>query len=273
MPLFPVDTSDWKMIGRDRVSAIGLGTWAIRSPRAAEEVLVAAIETGLVNLIDTAEMYGDGAAEELVGRVVRRVGRDRVFITTKMLPYRLRSLEEIDRAARASLRRLGVREVDLFLIHWPATGLPVAEQVRRFEKVVAGRGYARYIGVSNFDRRELEEALSATARAEIAADQVHYSVLHREPETSSLLRLAVENGVTIQAYTPLERGAVARHPVVKRIAESLGKTPIQVALNYLISRPRVVAIPKTERMDHLMEILGALGWRLPLEAIEELEKL
>lgn len=269
---FPVDASDWKLVGADRVSAVGLGTWAIRSPRAAEEVLVAAVESGRVNLVDTAEMYGDGAAEELVGRVIRRVGRGRVFVTTKMLPHRLRSEEEVEKAARASLRRLGVREVDLFLIHWPAWGMPVAEQVRRFERVVYRGGYARYIGVSNFSKEELLEAIHATASAEVVVDQVHYSVLHREPEESSLLRLAVEHGVTLQAYTPLERGAVARHPAVRRVAERLGKTPVQVALNYLISRPRVVAIPKTERMDHLLEILGALGWRLPPDALEELEK-
>jgi diketogulonate reductase-like aldo/keto reductase len=272
VPRYPVDPSDWKPIGGDRVSAIGLGTWAIRSPRAAEEVLVAAIESGRVNLVDTAEMYGDGDAEELVGRVARRVGRDRVFITTKMLPHHLSSIEEAERAARASLRRLGVREVDLFLIHWPAWGVPVAEQVRRFEKAVYETGMARYIGVSNFSLPELREALGATRSAEIVVDQVHYSVLRREPEETGLLDYALENGVTIQAYTPLERGRVARHPAVRRIAERLGKTPIQVALNYLISRPRVVAIPKTERMDHLLEILGALGWRLPAWAIEELEK-
>ncbi len=271
MPRWPIDASDWKPIGGDRVSAIGLGTWAIRDPARAEEVLVEAIESGRVNLIDTAEMYGGGAAEELVGRVLRRVGRDKVFVTTKMLPDRLRSEEDIDRAARASLRRLGVREVDLFLIHWPAAGIPVEEQVRRFERIIIGRGYARYIGVSNFDKWQLFKAIHATASAEIVVDQVHYSLLHREPETSSLLDLAIENNVTIQAYTPLERGAVARHPAARRIAERLGKTPVQVALNYLISRPRVVAIPKTERREHLREILGSLGWRLPPEALEELE--
>ena len=273
MPRFPLDPSDWKPIGGDRVSAIGLGTWAIRDPGRAEEVLVEAIETGRVNLIDTAEMYGNGSAEELVGRVVRRVGRDRVFITTKMLPDRLGSEEEIEKAARASLRRLGVKQVDLFLIHWPAWGLPVEEQVRRFERIVYGKGYARYIGVSNFGKEELLRAITATASAEIAVDQVHYSVLHKTPETSSLLRAAIENHVTIQAYTPLERGQVARHPALRRIAERLGRTPVQVALNYLISRPRVVAIPKTENHSHLREILGSLGWRLPLEALEELEKL
>ena len=273
MPLFPVDPSDRKPIGGDRVSAIGLGTWAIRNPRRALRVLVEAVETGLVDNIDTAEMYGEGAAEKLVGELLRRVGRDRVFVTTKVLPWRLRSPEVLERALRASLQRLGVSTVDLVLIHWPLDSLPVAEQVRRLERVAIGRGYARYIGVSNFDHRQLGEALEATASAEIVADQVHYSVLRRGEVEEKLLPLALRNNVTIQAYTPLERGLVARHPVVRRVAERLGRTPVQVALNYLISRPRVVAIPKTEQVGHLREILGAMGWRLPVEALEELEKL
>ncbi|HID41374.1 MAG TPA: aldo/keto reductase [Pyrodictium sp.] len=273
MPLLPVDLSDRKPVGGDTVSAIGLGTWAIRNPRQALEVLVEAVETGLIDNIDTAEMYGDGAAEELVGELLRRVGRDRVFVTTKVLPWRLRSPEELERALRASLRRLGVSTVDLVLIHWPLDDMPVAEQVRRLERVAIGGGYARYIGVSNFDHRQLEEALEATASAEIVVDQVHYSVLHRRQVEEKLLPLALRNGVTIQAYTPLERGLVARHPVVRRVAERLGYTPVQVALNYLISRPRVVAIPKTEQRSHLREILSALGWRMPVEALEELERL
>ena len=273
MPLFPVDPSDRKPIGGDRVSAIGLGTWAIRNPRRALRVLVEAVETGLVDNVDTAEMYGEGAAEKLVGELLRRVGRDRVFVTTKVLPWRLRSPEVLERALRASLQRLGVSTVDLVLIHWPLDSLPVAEQVRRLERVAIGRGYARYIGVSNFDHRQLGEALEATASAEIVADQVHYSVLRRGEVEEKLLPLALRNNVTIQAYTPLERGLVARHPVVRRVAERLGRTPVQVALNYLISRPRVVAIPKTEQVGHLREILGAMGWRLPVEALEELEKL
>ncbi len=273
MPRFPIDTNDWKIIGSDKVSAIGLGTWAIRSPRAAEDVLVYAIETGLINLIDTAEMYGSGLAEEVVGRVVRRVGKDRVFVTTKMLPERLVSDEEVEKAARASLKRLGLREVDLFLIHWPTYSVTISEQVRRFERVVYMKGYARYIGVSNFDKDQLLEALTSTAKAEIVVDQVHYSVLHKNPETTSLLRVAIDNNVIIQAYTPLERGAVIRHPKIRRIAENIGRTPVQVALNYLISRPNVVAIPKTERMNHLEDILGAFGWRLPASIIEELENI
>ncbi|GAB6148824.1 aldo/keto reductase [Stetteria hydrogenophila] len=273
MPRYPVDSSDWKLIGSDRVSAIGLGTWAIRDPKAAEDVMVEAVESGLVNLIDTAEMYGNGSAEEVVGRVIRRVGRDRVFVTTKVLPYRFTDEYTVEKAVRASLARLGVREVDLVLVHWRNPKLSAGEQVRILEKAAYEKGLARYIGVSNYDTGELEEALTATRSAEVVVDQVHYSVLHKEPERTGLLDLAIREGVTIQAYTPLERGEVARHPTVRRVAEAAGRTPVQVALNYLISRPRVVAIPKTENRSHLHEILGSLGWRLPPELIEELEAI
>ncbi|ABM80651.1 aldo/keto reductase [Hyperthermus butylicus] len=272
MPRYSIDNSDWKLIGKDRVSAIGLGTWAIRRPEAAYQVMLAAIESGKVNLIDTAEMYGAGFAEKLVGRVVSSVGRDRVFITTKMLPERLVSEEEIEKAARASVRRLGVGMVDLFLIHWPNYQLPISVQVRRFERIIYGR-YARYIGVSNFGPEELLEAIHATSRAEIVVNQVHYSILHKRHVEEELLPIALKYGVTIQAYTPLERGAVAKHPKLLELSRKLGKTAIQIALNYLISRPRVIAIPKTENMDHLREILGALGWRLTEDILEELEKL
>ncbi len=271
MPLFPIDYSDRKEIGctGEKVSAIGLGTWAIRDYSRAEEVLVYAVEHG-VDLIDTAEMYGYGRAEELVGRVIRRVGKDKVFVTTKMLPEHLVSRDSVLKAGRASLRRLGVDSVDLFLIHWPNYSLSITEQVRNFE-VLVEEGIARYIGVSNFNRSELEEAVHATRRAEIVVDQVHYSVVNRNVE-STILPFAVENCITIQAYTPLEKGAVAYNKHVRFIASRIGRTPIQVALNYLISRPRVTAIPKTENLEHLKEIMGALGWRLSPRDLEYLEE-
>jgi diketogulonate reductase-like aldo/keto reductase len=218
-------------------------------------------------------MYGNGAAEELVGRLVSLVGRDNVFITTKLLPSRLTSEDEIERAVRASLSRLGVRYVDLYLIHWPNYSLPISVQVRRFERVVYGKGYARYIGVSNFSASELLEAIHATAKADIVVNQVHYSILHRREVEDELLPVALEHNVTIQAYTPLERCGVSRSNLVKSIASRVGRTPVQVALNYVISRPRVIAVVKTEKLEHLKEILGALGWRLPPNIIEEVENL
>ena len=261
------DVSDRKPIGRtgETVSAIGMGTWAIRDPAAMVEALVFAFENGIDN-VDTAEMYGNGSAEKVVGEAVRRVGRDRVFITTKLLPHRFRSPDLAEKALRASLRRLGVEYVDLVLIHWPDDLAPLATQIRSLEHL-AERGLTRYIGVSNFDRHLLDEATQYTSRYEIVVDQVHYSVMHRQPE-ESLLPYMIERGMTLQAYTPIERGRVADHAVIRKLAVKYGKTPVQVALNYLIARPRVVAIPKTERIERVREFLGAMGWRLAPEDVE-----
>ncbi len=269
--LFPIDYSDRKEIGRtgERVSAIGLGTWSIRSYENALKVFIYAVENGIDN-VDTAEIYDAGRAEEFVGRLARMVGRDRLFITTKIHPSHLVDKYHVVKAAKKALARMGLRYVDLYLIHWPNPSMSISRQVMNFE-VLVDEGLTRYIGVSNFDRAELEEALSSTRKAEIVVDQVRYSVMHREPEYG-LLEFAIRNHVTLQAYTPIEHGLVAKEKLLSEIGSKYGKTPIQVALNYLISRPRVIAIPKTENMDHLREILGAMGWRLRAEDIEVIEE-
>ncbi|MCE4604576.1 MAG: aldo/keto reductase [Aeropyrum sp.] len=269
MPKFPIDYNDLKPLGktRERITAIGLGTWAIRDYKSAFEAFVEAIESG-INHIDTAEMYGAGEAESFVGRVVKEVGRDRVFIVTKLYPYRFRSLEETLKAARASVDRLGVRYVDVLLIHWPDQQTAIKDQVRNLE-AVAEAGLSRYIGVSNFSKDELEEALTATSKHEIVVDQIKYSVLDRRSE--DLIPLALERGVSLQAYSPLERGQVAHVKLLSKIGRQYGKTAVQVALNFIISRPRFVAIPKAERKSHVEEITGALGWRLKPEDIELIE--
>ncbi len=265
------DQSDRKPIGKtgETVSAIGVGTWAIRDPASMEEALVYAFTNGIDN-VDTAEMYGNGLAEHVVGRAVARVGRDSVFITTKLLPHRFRSPDAAVKAARRSLERLGVKYADLILIHWPDDLAPIDTQIRSLE-ALAEAGLTRYVGVSNFDRSLLEEAIAAAKKYEIVVDQVHYSVYYREPERE-LLPYCVEKGVTIQAYTPIERGRVADIPIVRELAAKYGKTPIQVALNYLISMPRVVAIPKSERVERIKEFIGAMGWRLSREDIEAIRR-
>ncbi|MEB3844971.1 MAG: aldo/keto reductase [Desulfurococcales archaeon] len=272
MPKFPVSYEDLREIGKtgEKVPAIGLGTWNIRDPERAVEALTYAIERGL-KLIDTAEMYGDGDAERLVGIVVKKVGRDRVFVTTKLLPHRFRSREDVERAMKASLSRLGLKSVDLVLIHWPDSLSSLETQIRNLE-YLAERGYTRYIGVSNFDYHQLKEALTYTRKHEIVVDQVKYSVVHREPE-ARLLPYAIEKGITVQAYTPIERGYVNSIPLLKQLAEKYGKTPVQVALNFLLARPRVIPIPKTERKERVDEFIGAMGWRLSSEDIEKIENM
>ncbi len=267
---YELDYSDRKPIGGETVSAIGIGTWAIRDYDRALDALRLAVSHGIDNF-DTAEMYDNGRAEELIGRLARTVGRDRIFITTKLLPQRFRSRESAVKAARASLKRLGVKVVDLILIHWPDYATPLSVQIRNLE-AIAAEGLARYIGVSNFSKSQLEKALTWTRSYEIVVNQVKYSILDRSIEHESLLDLAKREGVTIQAYTPLERGAVARDKFIMEIANKVGKTPVQVALNYLISHHRVVAIPKTERGDRVREFVGAMGWRLPGELIEKIKR-
>jgi len=126
--------------------------------------------------------------------------------------------------------------------------------------------------VSNFGVENLSRAIRATKKHEIVANQVKYSVLDKQVE-KDLLGFSIENKILIQAYTPLEWGGVAKNETVISIAKKYGKTPIQVALNYLISRPMVMAIPKTERVERVEEFRGSMGWRLSAEDIEILEKI
>ncbi|PNV77204.1 MAG: aldo/keto reductase [Thermoproteota archaeon] len=266
--MLPIDPEDRKEIGRtgERVSAIGLGTWGIRDREKATEALVHAVEIG-IDMIDTAEMYN---TEDIVGIAVKKVGRENVFITTKLLPEHFRDPYEAINAAKSSLRRLNLSYVDLILIHWPHSS-PIEEQVRSLERI-AEEGLSRYIGVSNFNLRELERAVGSTRKNEIVVNQVKYSVLDRRVE-KDLLPYCIEKGITIQAYTPIERGRVKKVQLIREIARRNGRTEVQVSLNYLISRPRVTAIPKSERVEGVEEFRGAMGWRLPPEDILLIEKL
>lgn len=248
------------------VSAIGLGTWAIRDYKRARVAFLYALEQGIDN-IDTAEMYDSGRAEEFVGSIVKEFGRDNVFITTKIWPDKLVDRSLILKAAKASLVRLGVRFADLILIHWPNRSMSIRDQVRNFE-VLYSEGLARYIGVSNFNLRDLEEAVESTSRAEIVVNQVRYSVYYKELVERELIEFCTRNRITVQAYTPIERGRVAQDPLLKRIGEKYGKTPIQVALNYVIRHERVMAIVKSENVEHIRELLGSMGWRLAPEDVQ-----
>ncbi|MCP8309139.1 MAG: aldo/keto reductase [archaeon] len=272
MNKFPVDYGDKKPLGNtdEYVPAIGIGTWDIKDYSSAIEALTYAVDLGL-NMIDTAEMYQDGKAEEIVGTVVKRVGRDRIFITTKLLPERFEDGKTAVRGAEASLWRLGISYADLILIHWPTSGIPIKTQIKSLE-VLADRGLTRHIGVSNFEGQILIEALASVKKHQIVVDQVKYSVLDKRVENDTL-PLCIENKITIQAYTPLEKGAILDNKIIADAAKKYRKTIAQVALNYLISRPMVTAIPKSERKERINEFWGALGWRLSQEDLEVLEAL
>lgn len=257
--------NDFKSIGNDKVTAIGMGTWGIGGyelpDHSRDRESVKALRYGLelgMNLIDTAEYYGAGHSEELVGYAIKEFEREDVFIVSKVWPSHFR-YEDLIKAARASSRRLGTY-IDLYLLHWPNPEVPLSETMRAMEELV-DRGVIRYIGVSNFDLNLLLEAQHAMKKYEIVVNQVKYSLADRHVERE-LLPYMDKEGMTLMAYTPLEKGRLARNECLARIGDKYGKTAVQVALNWLIWRKNVIAIPKAANVDHIKENFGAMGWRL-----------
>ncbi|AET32846.1 aldo/keto reductase [Pyrobaculum ferrireducens] len=247
------------------VPAIGLGTWGIgggywsadtsRDPQWIEAIKYA-VERGL-RLIDTAEMYGAGHAEELVGAALRGYPRDEVFIVTKVWPSHARH-DDVIKAAQASAARLGTH-IDLYLLHWPSDAVPICETVRAFEELV-DRGVIRHFGVSNFTLVQLRQAEACAKKYELAAVENHYSLYNRRDD-DDLIPYAKASGIMYIAYTPLEKGAVARDPLLAEVGRRYGATPVQTALAWYIKHG-VVPIPKAERREHIDEIAGAYAVEL-----------
>jgi diketogulonate reductase-like aldo/keto reductase len=264
-----------KSLGKtgESVAAIGLGTWNMggrespdyRDDERLIEAIRYAVELGMKH-IDSAEFYAAGHAEELVGEAVKQFSRDEVFIATKVWPSNLR-YEDVIRSCRRSLERLQLKYVDLYMVHWPNPRIPLQETMKAMEKLVKD-GLVRYIGVSNFDVELLEEAMNALKREEIVANQVEYSLEAREVERE-LIPFCERNGITVTAYTPLGKGRIPaeaasntpRGKILAEMAQRYGKTPVQIALNWVIWRPNVITIPKAARKEHLEENAGAAGWR------------
>ena len=265
---------EYEELGRSglRVSKIGLGTYGIElAPR--EEAL-ASLRTGIdlgINLIDTAEIYGSGKSEEIVGEAIKPYDREELVIVTKVSGRNL-EYEKVKRSAVASARRLGTH-IDVYLIHWPNPQVPIKETIRSMEEL-RDEGIIRQIGVSNFSLDQLIEAREALSKGDIVTNQVEYSLNFRAPEMD-LLPYCQRERITLMAYSPLDRGKLARRPPERllKVAKALGKTHVQVALNWLISKPMVVAIPKASKVHHVKEIVGSTGWRIPEDLLEELEAL
>lgn len=247
---------------------IGLGFWRYRG---GPEPLRQGIELGAV-LLDTAEIYG---TEEMVGAAIRD-RRDRVFVATKVAGNHL-SHDEVLRAAEGSLQRLGTAIIDLYQIHWPNPAVPIGETMRAMETLV-DRRMVRYIGVSQFSTAELRTAQAAMNHYPIVSNQVRYNLNSRRIEMS-LLDYCQKHEVTVIAYTPLDDGRLASLPkgrdrrmrVLAAVAAQTNKTLSQVALNWCISHPSVIAIPKSNSVTRTKENCQASGWRLTPDQIEQLD--
>ncbi len=245
-----------------KIPKLGLGTYQIDLVPRSETIqsLRRGIELGMT-LIDTAEMYGWGKAEEIVGEAIKPFEREELTIVSKVWGTNL-AYNQVKRSANASMRRLGTY-IDIYLIHWPNPSIPLRETMKAMEELVS-EGVIRYIGVSNFSLRLLKEAISSLDREDVVLNQVEYNLRVRDPEID-LLPYCQREKIVLMAYSPLDKGRLAREPSheLKIVADKLGKTPAQIALNWLISKPMVVAIPKAARLNHVEEIAGSVGWRIP----------
>jgi diketogulonate reductase-like aldo/keto reductase len=257
------------------IPVIGQGTWNVEVRGRAGERAAAALGLGIdlgLTHIDTAEMYDDGAAERLVGRVVAG-RRAEVFLATKVLPQHA-SFAGTVRACEASLARLGVDRVDLYMLHWPGRH-PIAETMAALEHL-ADAGKVRWIGVSNFDVAELREARRALSAHPIVANQVLYHLGDRGIE-NELLPYCAREGITVVAYSPFGSGAFPRPTsaggrVLAGIAAQRQVTPYQVALAFLTRHPSVVAIPKATTAEHVRENAAAADLRLTTAEIAAIDR-
>jgi len=274
---------DYKILDENvKIPVFGIGTWGIgggmvRDTTNDEEdisAIKAAMELGITH-IDTAEMYGDGHCEELVGIAIRDFDRETLFITTKVLPEHLR-YNDVIKAAERSLRRLKTDYIDLYLIHGPNPNIPIEETMKAMYYLVEQK-MAKFIGVSNFGVEHIKEALKYT-KNKIVANQIEYNLLARNRGSftndmeSDIIPYCEGNDILVIAYAPLAKGGLTKpgYKILDDIARKYNKTQAQIALNWLISQKNVVVIPKSTNIEHLKENLGAVGWRLKQEDIDRL---
>lgn len=236
----------------EAVPVLGQGTWTIADRPERRTAAMAALNAGLdagLTLIDTAEMYGDGASEELIGAAIAG-RRDAAFLVSKVYPHHAGRQSAVA-ACEASLRRLKTDRLDLYLLHWPGGIIPLGETVAAFERLKAD-GKIRHWGVSNFDVDDMEELLAAGGEA-VAVNQVLYNCGRRGIEFD-LIPWQAARGIPIMAYSPIEQGRLPRHPALAAVAaRHRGATAAQVALAFTLRKGGVVAIPQMSTPAHVAE--------------------
>ncbi len=250
--------------------ALGLGTWRMGEDprRRADEVtaLALGIDLGLT-LIDTAEMYGDGGAEEVVAEAIRG-RRDGLFIVSKVLPSNA-SREGTLRAAEASLKRLGADHIDLYLLHWPGSH-PLEETYEAFVEL-RDAGKIRHYGVSNFDVREMEASERLPTGGGVAVNQVLYNLERRGIE-GRLLPWCQDRDVVVMAYSPLDQGMLKPGADLEEVARRHGATPAQIAVAWTLRHDGVVSIPKATDPEHVHENAAALDVVLTPDDLSQLDR-
>jgi len=260
------------------VPALGLGTWRMGENGRTRAQEVAAVRLALdvgYRLIDTAEMYGEGGAEEVLGAAIadavttRVVRREDLFLVSKVYPHNASTKGVVD-ACERSLRRLGVDYIDLYLLHWRGDH-PLAATVAGFESLRES-GHVRHWGVSNFDVADMDDLWRAEGGRACAANQVYYSASKRGIEFD-LLPWHRRHTVPLMAYCPIDQGAAATNPTLAAIGAKRNATAAQVALAWVLRHPDVIAIPKAVREAHQRENIAAAGFELTSEDLVEIDRV
>ncbi len=265
-----------RLASGEQLPALGLGTWRMgetkRSRTAEVSAVTTAIEIGY-RLIDSAEMYGDGGAEEIVGQAVQqafRAGtlkREDLTIVSKVLPSNA-SHAGVMRACERSLKRLQLDMMDLYLLHWRGS-VPLKDTVAAFEQL-RNEGIIRHWGVSNFDTADMQQLCSLPDGANCVANQVYYSASERNIEFG-LLPWQRENGIATLAYSPIDQGALARDPTFATIGRRHGVSASSAALAWVLRQPDVIAIPKAVSASHLLENYRASQLELSAEDLAQVD--
>jgi diketogulonate reductase-like aldo/keto reductase len=247
---------------RERIPVIGMGTYALGNSTGDQrkdeiKALQRGIELGM-KFIDTAEVYGHGKSELLVGQAIADC-RDEVFLATKVSPEHF-GYDDVIRSCEASIQRLGVKFVDLYQLHWPSPRVPIHETMRAMEELVA-TGKTRYVGVSNFSVQQTMEAQESLPRSELVSNQVRYSITSRSIE-DDLLPFCEREKLTIIAYSPLDTGNIPVDRIPKYLVDKYEMTPAQLMLNWVTYPDSVVTIPKAGKISHIEENASAVDLRI-----------
>ena len=261
----------------ETLPSIGLGTWRMGESASSRRAEVAAIRLAVeigYRVFDTAEMYGEGRAEQVLGQALddalrsHAVQREELFIVSKVYPHNASRAGTVA-ACERSRQRLALDRIDLYLLHWPGEQ-PLSETIAGFETLQAA-GRIRHWGVSNFDLAAMH-ALVATPGGECcASNQVYYSLSERGPEFD-LLPWQREHAMPLMAYSPVDQGVLSQDRVLAQIGERVGATASQLALARLMAKPGVMVIPKAVREAHLRENFAAREWVLTPDDIAAIDK-
>jgi diketogulonate reductase-like aldo/keto reductase len=254
----------------EAVPAFGQGTWHMgedpRRAAAEEAALKLGIELG-INLVDTAEMYGNGVAEEIVARATAGL-RERLFIVSKVLPYNA-SQKGVIEACERSLKRLKTDRIDLYLLHWRGS-VPLAETIAGFTRLQRD-GKIRHHGVSNFNTEDMKEWVGLSGGDTVAANQILYNLSRRGPEFE-LIPWCRERSIAIMAYTPLEQGRMLGNRALTEVAARHRASPAQVALAWLLRQDGMIVIPKATQPEHVRDNRGALDLALDADDLAALDR-